>query len=434
MALFPIEIYQDRRAKVLKKMPNESALMIPSSALVFRSQDVHYPYRPHSDMIYLSGWEETNSILMLIRNPDQTEKQILFVQDKDPKQELWTGPVHGPEAAGEITRMDSCYTSNQFLTVAKELLKNIQHLYYSFGCNPLWDKQVKHLLWKIKDQRNISPSVHDSVQLIAPLRMQKNQQELELMKKVAHISALAHKEVMQLCRPGKTEKQLENIFLAAIRKNGANEVAYPGIFAAGESACILHYTHNNQTLNDGELLLVDAGAEYHYYASDISRTFPINGQFSKTQKQFYKRLLQIQKALIKELKPGISFQDVQNRAATLISEWMIEEKLLSGTLKKVLQSKEYKKYFPHNFGHSIGLDVHDVVFSSKPLILEENFVVTMEPGIYFPVNDFSLPETLRGIGIRIEDEVLIQADGAKVLSYEAPKEVEELEALIGCSK
>ena len=432
--MFSIHDYQARRQAAFKILPAESALMIPSSPSCVRSADVHFPYRPSSDMLYLCGYEEESAFLILISGEKQ--KQVLFVQKKDPTKQLWSGPVYGPEGAGELTGMDSCYTNQCFLAVAEELLKNTQRFYYSFGKNLKWDRQVQNLLAKLKSSKRIMPALHDSLKITAPLRMKKSEKELKIMRKAIHISAEAHKVLMQNTHPGKTEKELEDIFLATVRKQGAKELAYPSIVATGECACILHYTKNNQTLKDNELLLVDAGAEYQYYASDITRTFPTNGKFSKIQKNIYHSLLTIQKNLIGLLKPGVSFQSVQKKATELISNWLLEEKLLSGNLKQILQDKKYKKYFPHNVGHSIGLDVHDVSFSKNPkeLLLEENFVITIEPGLYFPPHDFSLPKELRGVGLRIEDDVWITSNSAEVLSHEVPKEVDEIEALIGSSK
>ena len=419
--------YPKRREALLESLPKGSALIIASSPLSIRSGDVHYPYRPHSDMIYFSGWEEESAALIFSRTLEGEKKQMLFVQDKNPAKELWTGPVHGPEDAAELTQISDCHAAGRFLDIIKEELKHIHSIYYSFHPFSEWNQEIHKWIQDLK--KPFRPSLHDSIQLTAPLRAQKDEYEIKTIKQAAHIAALAHKELVQNTRPGLNEQDLLNIFHTSIKKQGAGGEAYPGIFAGGPNSCILHYTKNTSSLKSGDLILIDAGAEYQYYASDISRTFPINGRFNKTQKRIYNKILGAQKTLIQNLKPGVSFVQIQNQANSLLSEILIEEKILSGSLKEVLKTKSYKKYFPHNFGHSMGLDVHDVVFQNTPLTLPPGFVLTIEPGLYFPPGDDSLPHEFKGLGIRIEDDILITPTGAEVLSYEAPKEAGELEEL-----
>ena len=279
----------------------------------------------------------------------------------------------------------------------------------------------------LKDKKK-AITVCDSAPLTIPLRMQKNEEEIKTMKKAIAISSEAHTEVMKYCRAGLNERELHGRFLFEIMKRGAGAEAYPGIFASGPEACILHYTSNNRTMREGELLLVDAGAEYNYYASDITRTFPVNGKFSGIQKDIYTKLLEVQKQIIQMLKPGLSFKFIQDNLVELLSRLMKDVNILSGPVKNIIQEKKYKKYFPHSFGHSLGLDVHDPVFSERQSIeLKENFTITIEPGIYLPPEDTSLKPELRGLGFRIEDDILITKTGAEVLSHTVPKEVEELE-------
>ena len=261
--------------------------------------------------------------------------------------------------------------------------------------------------------------------------MKKSREEIQMIKKAVSISSEAHIEIMKSTRPGINERELYGRFLFEIKKRGADREAYPGIFASGPNACILHYTKNNRVMKKGELVLVDAGGEYNYYAADITRTWPVSGQFSKNQKRLYTQLLKVQKKIIKTLKPGLSFRHIQNQLIKLLSAVMKEEGLLSGPLKDIIKKQEYKKYYPHSFGHLLGLDVHDVTFSeTKNVYLKEGFVLTIEPGIYLPEKETSLKPELRGLGFRIEDDVLITKTGAEVLSHAVPKEVEELEDLI----
>ena len=424
---FPIEVYKKRRKKLVSMMPKDSALMLPSWPEAKRSGDVYWPYRPSSDLIYLTGFEEPKSCLIILSN----SKSILFVQNKNLKKEIWTGPVYGPKKVLENFPIDSCYPFSEFSHIALEILKNTQSLYYSFNLNPCWDTQVNKLIQNLKTKKGTFISVHNSIRLMAPIRMKKSKEEIQCIKKAVAISSKAHIAVIKHCREDINERELYGLFLSEIRKRGAQAEAYPGIFASGSNACILHYTHNNCLMKKGDLLLVDAGAEYKHYASDITRTFPVSGRFTKTQKKLYTKLLKVQKQMIRFLKPGLFFSDIQNKLIELLSVLMKEEKLLPTSLKETIKTKQYKKYFPHNFGHLLGLDVHDPTFSeAQDLQLRAGFVLTMEPGLYLPPNDFFLKPEMRGLGFRIEDDILITKTGSEVLSHAVPKEVEEIEELI----
>ncbi len=426
-------IYKKRRTRLIKALPEGSALIVPSEQISIRSGDVEWPYRPSSNLIYLSGFKEAQSCLIILSKPKA--KHFLFVQKKDLKKELWTGPIYGPKQAQKIFQMDVCYPSCEFFKIAPTILKNIYSLYYHFGINPHWDIQVKKLIQTLKRKRKSAVSLQDPVRLIAPFRMTKSREEIQMITKAVEISSEAHIEVMKHTRAGMNERELHGIFLSEIMKKGADGEAYTGIFASGPKACTLHYTNNNRVMKKGELLLVDAGAEYHYYASDITRTFPVSGKFSKIQKQIYTKLLKAQKTIIQILKPGLFFNDIQNKLIELLSVLMKEEKLLSGSVKEIIKKKQYRKYFPHSFGHLLGLDVHDLAFSeTKSIRIKEGFVLTIEPGIYLPKENTSLKPELRGLGFRIEDDILITKTGAKVLSQGVPKEVEELEELISKGK
>ncbi len=442
-------VYKKRRARLIQNMPEGSALILPSRPEQRRSGDVDWPYRPSSDILYLSGFEEPNACLVLL----SPARHILFTQKKNPEQARWTGPIHGPELACDIFRMDSTFPSSEFARIAPELLKNSHSFYYPFGFNPAWDTLMDKIIQALTHKNKISPSVHDPLKLTAPFRMFKTKEEIKKIKKAVDITAHAFKKVMRYTQAGQNEGELNGLFVYEIRKRGALAEAYPGIFASGPNACILHYTRNNRTMQEGECLLMDAGAEYQYYASDITRTFPVSGRFSKTQKRLYTKLLKIQKKIISQLKPGMFFSEIQNNLVQALIHLMKEEKLLAGSVKNIVKKEEYKRYFPHFFGHSLGLDVHDVALSLKPpsslsakrgkkpgkalfppvqrdIQLKEGFVLTIEPGLYLPPEDSSLPGELRGLGFRIEDDILIGHKGPEVLSRAIPKEPEELEDLL----
>ena len=420
-----VNIYKKRRALLAKKMPKGSALFLPSASLLFRNKDVHWPYRQNSNLFYFTGFKEPESGLIVLPN----KGDFLFVRKKNAKQELWNGPMTSYEKAKELSQVDACYPTSEFLKIAEKVLKNIPTLYYTFGVSTKWDKQLNTLIAKRKKSRGFS--VKKAENLITPLRMQKSEEEIKMIKKAVDISAKAHIAVIKHTRPGLNERTLYARFLFEIMKRGAEAEAYPGIFAGGKNACILHYIANNKILKQNELFLVDAGAEYNYYSADITRTFPISGRFLPLQKRIYKKLLKVQKQIIQSLKPGVSLKEIQTQCITLLSILLKEEKLLSPSLKEIMKKKLYKKYFPHSFGHLLGLDVHDSVLSDHPkLTLKENFVLTVEPGLYFPAEDSSIPSQLRGTGFRIEDDILITKKGREVLSKKAPKEVEELEELM----
>ena len=429
--MIPISLYRDRRQKLIEKMPVDSAVLIPSMPETIRSGDVHWNYRQNSDLIYFSGFEEPHSCLLIVSNRS-TATSTLFVQEKDSEKELWTGSIHGPEEAEKIFQLDQCYPVKDFLTQSSVLLKNTKNIYYSFDVNRNWDEQINKLIQELQSKGKRKMSFHKSNVLTSSIRMKKSSEEIELIKKSADIAGKAHTEVMKHTTSGKNERELHGLFLSEIMKRGANTESYPGIFASGPNACILHYTANDRVMKDGELFLVDAGAEYQYYASDITRTFPVNGRFSPVQKKIYNKLLSVQNHLISELKPGVSICSIQNKTVELLSEIMIEENFLKESLSDVIEKGLYKKYFPHSFGHLLGIDVHDLTAKEAgDLKLEEGFVLTMEPGLYFPPSDISLNSEVRGLGYRIEDDILITVNGAEVLSHQTPKTVEELEALIG---
>ena len=423
--IMKLNTYKKRRTLLAQKLPKGSALFLPSSSLSFRNKDVHWPYRQNSDLFYFTGLKEPASGLIVLPG----EGDFLFVRKKNPKEELWNGPMTGCEKAKELSQVEVCCPTNQFSKKAEKILKNIHTFYYTFGVSAEWDKQLNTLIAKRKKSGRFSVKKVES--LTSVLRMQKSKEEIKIIKKAVDISAKAHIAVIKHTRPGLNERELHARFLFEIMKRGAEAEAYPGIFAGGKNACILHYIANNKVLKEKELFLVDAGAEYNYYAADITRTFPISGRFLPLQKRIYKKLLKVQKQIIQIIKIGVSLKEIQDQCVTLLSLLLKEEKLLSPSLKEIMKKKLYRKYFPHSFGHLLGLDVHDFGFSENPTLkLKENFILTVEPGLYFPPEDSSIPSQLRGTGFRIEDDVLITKKGSEVLSKKAPKEVEELEELM----
>ena len=421
----------------LKALPSDSALCVPSWPVQFRPGKLDIPYRQNSDLLYLCGFEEENSFLILLKEPHPLGQIFLFVQNKDPEKELWSGPIYGTKKTAELFPIDRCYPIQDLKSICITLLKTIHSIYYHWGLNPGFDKTVASMTFKLKQKTRLFPNFHDSTKILAPLRMKKEEKEIRLIRKSAEISSLAHREVMKHTKPGVTENHLHGVFLSSIHKQGAYLEAYPGIFASGPNTCILHYHKNRRTLKSQDLFLVDAGAEFQFYASDITRTFPVTGTFISHQKNLYNKLLSIQKNLIAFLKPGLTFKEVQAKAINLLIDLMLEEQLLSGKAKDIIEKSSYKKYFPHGFGHLMGLDVHDVYLEQKEsrkdssVKIEKGHVLTVEPGIYIPPNDYSAPSGLRGTGIRIEDDIYINSKGKpEILTHKAPKELEEIESIM----
>lgn len=424
--VFSPQVYRARRKKLCRQLDKESVLIIPSWPGLARPGFTDTLYRASSDMSYFTGFEEAGSCLVL-----QNQDCFLFVQPKNPVREQWEGEIWGPEKTSSALGFDTCYKVSQFSSLLSHVLKDKNSLYYRWGINPVWDQEIRCVLNKKSTRGRMYPSLYDSFKLTAPLRMVKSSEEISYIKKSVNIAALAHRAVMRHTALAKNERELYGRFLFEILKQGAERESYTGIFASGFNACTLHYTKNNKALNPGELLLVDAGAEYKNYCSDITRTFPVSGRFSKTQKRIYNKLLKAQKTLIQSVQVGVKLKGLQQKAEKLLAQIMLEEGWLKGSLKEVLKTGRHKKYFPHGLGHSLGLDVHDPVFSEEPdFLLPEGFVMTVEPGLYLPLQDSSLKAGDRGLGLRIEDDVLVTKKGPEILSDKAPREVEEIEDLL----
>ena len=422
-----MKIFQKRREKLIQQFKENEIMVLFSKPVYYRQHDIPFPYRQESCFYYLTGFEEPEACLILqAQNPCST----LFVQKKSSEKEQWEGACFGPDKAGELFLMDKCHSIDQFPNLFPEWIKDKKSIYRIQGINKDFDKKLSDLI--IEVQKNsprilISYDTHDARKLIAPLRMIKEDYEIEQIQKACDISAQAHIEVMKACRPRITERALYGIFMKSFMIQNAKRDSYTGIFAAGKNALTLHYTDNNDICQDGEMILVDAGAEWNYYASDLTRTFPINGKFSSAQKLVYSAVLNIQKDLIQMIRPNISVTGLQNRALEMVQEFIQREKILP----KVSKS-DVKKLYPHNFGHLLGLDVHDIQVlkdNQRSLILKERMVLTVEPGIYIPYDD-RIPKEFQGIGIRIEDNILVTSNGAQVLSHKLPKEVHEIEQVM----
>lgn len=417
--------YKKRRERFAKQMEKNSVAVFFSAEQKVRSNDTEYPYRQESNFYYLTGFKEDNSVLVFEKKNSET-KIYLFVQKKDPLMELWSGKRLGEKAAKEIFSVDDIFTSEQFLIKAKEFLEEKTNLYYDFKIQNKNLEQIKQL------GRNVI-KLKDAAVIVQNMRLLKSSAEIALIKKALSITKDAHHQAMKLSKRLTFEYELQAEIEYVFKKNGAYSDAYTTIVASGDNANTLHYIDNDKALKKGDLILIDAGCEYNYYASDITRTIPVSGKFTQAQKELYAMVLDVEKKIIKMIKPKVLRSELQDEAEKLLCQGMIELGILKGELKKLLKDKAHKKYFPHGIGHYMGLDVHDQNpykdNKGKEIPLKAGMVLTIEPGIYLPKDDKKVPKKYRGIGIRIEDDILVTKEGHENLSREIKKEIKDIEAL-----
>ncbi|PKO25102.1 MAG: Xaa-Pro aminopeptidase [Betaproteobacteria bacterium HGW-Betaproteobacteria-8] len=423
-----------RRNALMQSMGGGVAL-IPTSPEAIRNRDSHYPYRFDSYFYYLTGFTEPEAVLLLIAG--DKPKSVLFCRDKDMEREIWDGFRYGPEGAQEKFGFDEAYSISQLDELAPKFIANQSRLFYSFGADANWDARVASWLNHLRAQGRsgiTAPSeMADARVIIDEMRLFKSAEELEVMRRAADISAHAHRRAMQTARPGMMEYEVEAELLHHFYQRGSRMPAYSSIVAGGANACVLHYVENNQRLNDGDLLLIDAGCELEGYASDITRTFPVNGRFSAAQKDIYELVLAAQAAAIDKICPGSHWNEPHEAALDVLVRGLIDFGLCKGSHESVLESGDYRRFYMHRTGHWLGLDVHDAGEYKKAdgnwRLLEPGMTLTVEPGCYIrPAED--VPEHLWNIGIRIEDDALVTASGCEIMTAAAPKKVAEIEHLM----
>ena len=426
-------IYAQRRAKLIKQM-QAGVAVIPTAAEQVRNRDAHYPYRFDSYFYYLSGFAEPEATLVLIGG--KKPKSILFCRDKDPEREVWDGYRYGPEKAREHFGFDEGHSLTKLDELMPTIFADQPVLYYALGTDERWDSRIVSWLNKVRSQSRSGVSapaeIRDVRCIVDEMRLIKSSQELALMRRAAEISTGAHCRAMRAARAGKKEFEIEAELIHEFRRRGAQSPAYPPIVAAGANACVLHYVENSATLKDGDMLLIDAGCELNGYASDITRTFPVNGRFAGPQKDVYEMVLAAQAAAITAVKTGNAWDRPHRAALKVLVQGMIDLGLCKGSLDKVLESGDYKRFYMHRTGHWLGLDVHDAgdyKRAGKWRELRPGMVLTVEPGCYVrPAKD--VPEKFWNIGVRIEDDVLVTAGGREVLTSAAPKKIEDIEKLM----
>jgi len=429
-------VYRDRRANLLKAMREHAGgglALVPTAPEVARNRDSHFPYRHDSYFYYLSGFPEPEAIVALVAGPDG-DKHVLFCREKNAEREIWDGFRYGPDAAREIFGFDEAHPISELDQVLPDLAADRPALYTPLGMFDTWDRKIADTLNEVRNRVRSGVAAPDAIvdvrAQLDSMRLTKDLHEVALMRRAATISSGAHRRAMERTRPGWYEYQVEAELAHEFLHHGAQAVAYPSIVASGPNACVLHYRENNRKMVDGDLLLIDAGCEYQGYASDITRTFPVNGRFSGPQKDIYELVLASQLACLDAVKPGVDFHDYHKVAERVLAQGFIDLGLCHGTLDEVLESGTYKQFYMHRAGHWLGLDVHDAGLyqvKGQSMKLAPGMVLTVEPGAYIRPAE-NVPEAFWNIGVRIEDDVLVTSSGVENLTAEAPKTVADVEA------
>ncbi|MBL4711738.1 MAG: Xaa-Pro aminopeptidase [Gammaproteobacteria bacterium] len=428
------KIYIKRRKQLMRMMSDNSVAILPAAPTLIRNRDVEHGFRQDSDFMYLSGFNEPDSVIVLIPNRKQGE-YVLFCRDRDPKKETWDGRRYGMEGAVEFFDADDAYPIDDLEDILPGLMEDRESVYYSIGLKPSFDKHVMKCVNDLRKKSRSGARVpYEFVSLeylLHDMRLYKSREELSLMRKAAKISVTAHINAMKKCEPGVNEYELEAEFLFEFKRNGAGW-AYSSIVGGGENSCILHYTENNAELQNKDLVLIDAGAEYQGYAADITRTFPVNGKFTAAQQEIYEVVLEAQNAAFAKVKPGNHWDDPHRAAVKALTKGMVEIGLLKGKPAQLIKDGSYMKYYMHRTGHWLGMDVHDVgdyKVDGNWRLLEKGMVLTVEPGLYIPAGSRGAKRWWN-IGVRIEDDLAVTKDGYELLTKGLPRTVAEVESVM----
>ncbi|HHF4505689.1 TPA: Xaa-Pro aminopeptidase [Haemophilus influenzae] len=423
MAKLPKEEFEERRTRVFTQMQPNSALLLFSEIEKRRNNDCTYPFRQDSYFWYLTGFNEPNAALLLLKT-EQAEKAIIFLRPRDPLLETWNGRRLGVEHAPQQLNVNEAYSIEEFATVLPKILKNLTALYYVPEIHTWGDKLVAESAVSFNEILDWRP-------MLSEMRLIKSPNEIRLMQQAGQITALGHIKAMKTTRPNRFEYEIESDILHEFNRHCARFPSYNSIVAGGNNACILHYTENDCPLNDGDLVLIDAGCEFAMYAGDITRTFPVNGKFSQPQREIYELVLKAQKRAIELLVPGNSIKQANDEVIRIKTQGLVDLGILKGDVDTLIEQQAYRQFYMHGLGHWLGLDVHDVgsYGQDKQRILEIGMVITVEPGIYIS-EDADVPEQYKGIGVRIEDNLLMTEYGNKILTAAAPKEIADIENLM----
>jgi Xaa-Pro aminopeptidase len=427
--------FHKRRQQMMRMTGEDSIIIVCASPERFRNGDVHYPYRQDSDFLYLTGFLEPDAILVMVPGK-KGGKSILFCRERDLEREMWNGPMAGLTGAISEYGMDEAYSHEDVEKLLPGMLKDRDRIFHDLGRSPLFDQRLIGWLneFRVKPHRNFHApeEIHALDHLLHDLRLYKSRAELSALRRSAGVAVEAHERAMKICRPGLNEADIHAELVHTMTRHQC-EMSYSPIVAGGANACILHYIANRDELKDGDLILIDAGAEYDGYASDVTRTFPVNGRFSAEQRDLYDVVLAAQEAAIEYSVPGKPWQEVHDRAVVVATQGMIDLGILKNSLEQELEQEGFSHFYVRNTGHWLGLDVHDVgeyQIDGHSRELEPGMVMTIEPGIYIPPADTSVRKCFRGLGIRIEDDVVITKTEPQVLTENLARTTVDIEALM----
>ena len=428
--------FKKRRKHLMQRIGKGNIALISSAGVRVRNRDVDYPFRQDSDFYYLTGFNEPDALAVFIPGRSQGE-YILFCREFDEKKALWEGAHAGLEGAIKHYAADDSFPIDDVDDIVSGMLENKTKVYYPMGRDTDLDHSLQEWIRHIRSQSRsgvMAPAELASIEpIVHEMRLFKSAAELKLMRYAAQISAQAHVKAMQLCVAGKYEYQVEADIVHHFMQSGLRNVAYPSIVAGGKNACTLHYTENKDKLKNGDLLLIDAGAECDHYAADITRTFPISGKFSEPQALLYQLVLDAQFAAIEQIKPNLPWNAAHDASVEVLTKGLVKLGLLKGSVSKLIKNEKYKQFYMHRIGHWLGMDVHDVgdyKVNQEWRLLQAGMVLTVEPGLYIPEDCKSVDKKWRGIGIRIEDDVLVTKNGYEILTHEVPKTIVEIETLM----
>jgi Xaa-Pro aminopeptidase len=418
----------------MSQMAQNSIAIIAAAHEIIRNRDTHFQFRQDSDFYYLSGFNEPDAVLVLLPGRSQGEV-IFFCRDRDPARELWDGRRAGPEGLNKAYGADDAFPIDDIDDILPGLMEGRDRVYYSLGRNPHFDSLLMGWLNTIRSKARTGAQPPEEFvdldHLLHDMRLVKSPAEIALMKRAGEISVAAHKRAMKVCKPGMMEYQLEAEIHHECALAGARFQAYPAIVGGGKNGCILHYIENSSPLNEGDLVLIDAGCELSNYASDITRTFPVNGKFNREQAALYNVVLAAQEAAFSHICAGKDWNASHDAAVEVLTQGLIEHGLLRGELHDLLETKAYTEFYMHRTGHWLGLDVHDVGdyrIEGEWRALEPGMVLTVEPGLYVSPDNLNVEAKWRGIGIRIEDDVVVTNEGYELLTPGMPRTVEEIES------
>ena len=428
--------FKKRRKQLMQRIGKGNIALLGSSPTKFRNRDVQYPFRQDSDFYYLTGFSEPDALAVFIPGREQGE-YILFCREFDEAKALWEGAHAGLEGATDHYQADDAFPIEDMDEILSGMLENKHKVFYPMGRDSDLDHRLLDWINHIKSQSRsglVAPGELVSLEhILHEMRLFKSPEEIKLMRRAAEVSAKGHVKAMQACKAGLYEYQIEAELVHHFMQEGLRAVAYPSIVAGGKNACVLHYTDNADKLKNGDLLLIDAGAECDHYAADITRTFPISGRFSEPQKQLYQLVLDAQTAAIEQVKPGTPWHYAHDASVEVLTKGLVNLGLLQGKVKALIKKEKFKQFYMHRIGHWLGMDVHDVgdyKIDQKWRLLEPGMVLTVEPGLYIPVDCKTVDEKWHGIGIRIEDDLLVTEQGHEILTSGVPRTIPEIEALM----